>query len=187
MKSSASTLTTFLLTISAQTAFSALTTLPPTFTPPLDSSLLTTPSYAKFSDPLISTLLFTTSDVTKRQTEPDPDRKITLQDGLVFVLQCVNAGFREPCVVFGSEPGKCVSYFDFQPANSTKISDTYNDAVSSISTNTGGKCQFYKFLGCNNKGDDRGLTVDYNYDLSVPKAGDHRVIEYENKITSWRC
>lgn len=37
-----------------------------------------------------------------------------------------------------------VSYFDFQSGNDTSISRTYNDAVSSISTNTGGKCQFYK-------------------------------------------
>jgi len=37
-----------------------------------------------------------------------------------------------------------VSYFDFQSGNDTSISHTYNDAVSSISTNTGGNCQFYK-------------------------------------------
>lgn len=36
-----------------------------------------------------------------------------------------------------------VSYFDFDPVNSTEISDVYNNAVSSISTNTGGVGQFY--------------------------------------------
>ncbi|KAH6698952.1 hypothetical protein DL95DRAFT_511793 [Leptodontidium sp. 2 PMI_412] len=156
------------------------------FVPTLDISILDQPCVGKFMDPKVPTFVYY-DELEKRQTEPDPDRNVTLQDDLVFVLQCVNAGFREPCTVFGAPPGACVSYFDFQSGNDTSISRTYNDAVSSISTNTGGKCQFYKYLGCNNKGDDRGLTVDYNYNLAVAPDGDDRVPEYENQITSWRC
>ncbi|KAK7949559.1 hypothetical protein PG988_016198 [Apiospora saccharicola] len=80
-----------------------------------------------------------------------------------------------------------VSYFDFNSANSTEISDAYNDKVISLSTNTGGSCQFYKYEGCNNKGDDRGLTSSYDYDLSVPLPSDPRTVEYYKEITSWRC
>ncbi|KAH7393580.1 hypothetical protein BKA64DRAFT_755876 [Cadophora sp. MPI-SDFR-AT-0126] len=157
----------------------------PSFVPTLDDSILDKPSVEKFTDPNVPTLVLDQLD--KRQTEPDPDRNATLQDGLVFVLQCVDAGFREPCIAFGAPPGACVSYFSFRSRNDTSISDPYNDAVSSISTNTGGNCQFYKYLGCNVKGDDRGLTVDYNYNLAVAPEGGDRVPEYENQITSWRC
>ncbi|KAE9581792.1 hypothetical protein CGMCC3_g2008 [Colletotrichum fructicola] len=66
-------------------------------------------------------------------------------------------------------------------------SDRFNDKVTSLSTNTGGKCQFYKFKGCDNKGDDRGLTSSYNYNLAVALPDDPRTVEYDNEITSWRC
>ncbi|KAG4434176.1 hypothetical protein IFR05_010334 [Cadophora sp. M221] len=175
-----------LLCVLAPGVLSEFLELDLTFVPTLDSSVLDRPCADKFADRNVPTYVYYDA-FEKRQTEPDPDRNVTLQDGLVFVLQCVNAGFRDPCTVFGAPPGACVSYFSFQSGNDTSISDTYNDAVSSISTNTGGKCQFYKYLGCNNKGDDRGLTVDYNYNLAVPADGDDRVPEYENQITSWRC
>ncbi|KAF5025449.1 hypothetical protein F66182_2472 [Fusarium sp. NRRL 66182] len=93
--------------------------------------------------------------------EPEPNRNYTLQDDLVFVVQCTTPGFRPECVTFGSPPGKCVSYFSFDRANSTELSDTFNNNVTSISTNTGGLCQFYKYVGCDNKGDDRGVSLSY--------------------------
>lgn len=46
---------------------------------------------------------------------------------------------------------------------------------------------FSRFKGCNNKGDDRGLTSAYNYNLGVALKDDPRTVEYENEITSWRC
>ncbi|GKT51221.1 uncharacterized protein ColSpa_11402 [Colletotrichum spaethianum] len=122
----------------------------------------------------------------RQEAEPDPNRNETNPD-LIFLLQCTDAGFRGDCLVFGSSPGDCVSYFDYQPANSTVISDAFNDKVTSLSTNTGGKCQFYKFKGCDNKGDDRGLTSSYNYNLAVALPDDPRTVEYDNQITSWRC
>ncbi|KAK1726096.1 hypothetical protein CaCOL14_003795 [Colletotrichum acutatum] len=123
---------------------------------------------------------------TRQDGEPDPNRNETNPE-TIFVLQCTDAGFRGDCLVFGASPGDCVSYFNFQAANSTVISDRFNDQVSSLSTNTGGKCQFYKYKGCNNKGDDRGLTSSYNYNLAVALPDDPRTVEYENQITSWRC
>ncbi|TEA15768.1 hypothetical protein C8034_v002331 [Colletotrichum sidae] len=127
------------------------------------------------------------SGLSTRQTipEPDPNRNETNPDA-VFLLQCTDSGFRGDCLVFGAPPGLCVSYFNYNGGNTTDVSDTYNDKVTSLSTNTGGKCQFYKFKGCNNKGDDRGLTSSYNYNLAVPLPDDPRTVEYEDQIT-WRC
>ncbi|KAK1493869.1 hypothetical protein CTAM01_09330 [Colletotrichum tamarilloi] len=123
---------------------------------------------------------------TRQDGEPDPNRNETNPETIF--------GFRGDCLVFGTSPGDYnkylvyrVSYFNFQAANSTAISDRFNDQVSSLSTNTGGKCQFYKYKGCNNKGDDRGLTSSYNYNLAVALPDDPRTVEYENQITSWRC
>ncbi|KAF4458722.1 hypothetical protein FALBO_14532 [Fusarium albosuccineum] len=94
-----------------------------------------------------TTLVFSSSE-SKRDVpkcfEPDPNRNYTLEDNLVFVLQCTTPGFRPECISFGAPPGKCVSYFDFDSGNSTAISDSFNNNVTSISTNTGGSCQFYK-------------------------------------------
>ncbi|CZT49221.1 uncharacterized protein RSE6_10028 [Rhynchosporium secalis] len=165
----------------------AVTRYDDNFVPKLDPSLLNTPAYARFQDKTVVTLVADHYDNEKRDEEPDPNRPVTLQDGLVFVLQCTQAGFRKPsCVSFGAKPGACVSYFDFQSGNDTSVSDTFNNRVLSISTNTGGACQFYKYLSCDNKGDDRGLTVDYNYDISVAPADDPRVPEYVGNITSYR-
>ncbi|KAF5626696.1 uncharacterized protein FTJAE_9553 [Fusarium tjaetaba] len=122
--------------------------------------------------------------------EPDPDRDYTLEDGYIFVLQCTTVGFRPECISFGSEPGKCVSYFDFDPKKGehpTSISDAFNHNVTSISTNTGGACQFYHYTGCDEKGDDRGLSTSYNYNLNVTLPEDDRTPEYFRNITSWRC
>ncbi|KAK0116445.1 hypothetical protein ONS95_013460 [Cadophora gregata] len=173
-----------ILSATAPAVLSKVTVMDPNFVPPLDDSILDKPSVAKFIDPNVPTLVFK-DVISHRDDEPDPDRPITLQDGLVFVLQCVLAGFREPCLVFGAPPGKCVSYFNFQPVNDTSVSNTYNNAVSSISTNTGGYCQFYKYRGCDNRGDDRGVTMSYEYDLAV--ASDGYSGDYDNIITSWRC
>ncbi|KAH9871026.1 hypothetical protein J1614_006600 [Plenodomus biglobosus] len=157
--------------------------------------------------PIINHMITRQSD-----PEPDPNRNITTPE-LIFVLQCTDGvshshafvasctpwtnatqGFQGDCLVYGAKPGDCVSYFNFQAANSTEISDRFNNKVSSLSTNTGGNCQFYstmliktRYLGCNNKGDDRGLTADYVYNLAVPLPDDPRIVEYENIITSWRC
>ncbi|KAK1976547.1 hypothetical protein LZ30DRAFT_785509 [Colletotrichum cereale] len=120
------------------------------------------------------------------EPEPNPNRNETTPD-FIFTLQCTQSGFRGDCLVFGSPPGACVSYFNFQKENSTDISDRFNDKLISLSTNTGGMCQFYKFRGCNNKGDDRGLSSSYNYNLAVALPEDPRTPEYEDEITSWRC
>ncbi|EFQ26802.1 hypothetical protein CGRA01v4_08928 [Colletotrichum graminicola] len=118
--------------------------------------------------------------------ETDPDSNVTTPDN-VFVLQCTDPGFRGNCLVFGSPPGQCVSYFNFDSPNSTDISDIFNNQVASLSTNTGGACQFYKHDGCDDKGDDPGLSSDYNYNLAVSLLEDPRTVEYDNAITSWRC
>ncbi|KAG5743131.1 hypothetical protein H9Q70_014155 [Fusarium xylarioides] len=41
--------------------------------------------------------------------------------------------------------------------------------------------------GCDDKGDDRGLTTSYNYNLNVTLPEDDRTPEYFRNITSWRC
>lgn len=93
-----------------------------------------------FNDPAVPNLL---PSILLTRQEPDPDRPATIPD-YVFVVQCLDAGFRGDCLVFGAPPGTCVSYFSFDGDNSTAVSDKYNNAVSSLSTNTGGVCQFYK-------------------------------------------
>ncbi|KAF4337577.1 hypothetical protein FBEOM_8535 [Fusarium beomiforme] len=132
------------------------------------------------------------SSQSKRDTptvyEPDPNRNYTLEDGLVFVLQCTTPGFRPECISFGSKPGECVSYFDFDPKKGddpTWISDAFNNNVTSISTNTGGACQFYKYKGCDDHGDDRGVSLSYLYNSAV--ASDGYSGDYDRQITSWRC
>lgn len=44
-------------------------------------------------------LVKTPATTSKRQEVVTPDN--------IFVLQCVDAGFREPCLVFGAPPGEC--------------------------------------------------------------------------------
>ncbi|KAK8067369.1 hypothetical protein PG997_014116 [Apiospora hydei] len=186
---------------------------------PIAESVMNSAAFQPFQKS--AKILARTGDAPSRRAEqePDPSRPATTPE-YVFVLQCTENGFRGDCLVFGAAPGKCVSYFDFDPANSTEISQGYNDKVVSLSTNTGGSCQFYKYVlhffylpprlrssfysgfpcvltlgffgtirykGCNNKGDDRGLTSSYNYDLSVTLPSDPRTVEYYKEITSWRC
>ncbi|KAK8017874.1 hypothetical protein PG993_014200 [Apiospora rasikravindrae] len=187
---------------------------------PIAESVMNSAAFEPFQKS--AKVLASESDAPSRRAEqePDPSRPATTPE-YVFVLQCTENGFRGDCLVFGAAPGKCVSYFDFDPANSTEISQGYNDKIVSLSTNTGGSCQFYKYAiprspplkprsaalllsevqceltqgsvcvirykGCNSKGDDRGLTSSYNYDLSVALPSDPRTVEYNKEITSWRC
>ncbi|KAK2008336.1 hypothetical protein LZ32DRAFT_621524 [Colletotrichum eremochloae] len=151
-------------------------------------SVINSAAYSTFDNtPVVypTTLDLVTRD-DQPEPEPNPNRPEETPD-YVYVLQCTESGFRGDCLVFGSPPGTCVSYFNFQSGNSTNISDKFNDKVNSLSTNTGGMCQFYKFKGCNNKGDDRGLSSSYNYDLENALPEDPRTPEYANEITSWRC
>ncbi|KAK1655836.1 hypothetical protein BDP81DRAFT_486936 [Colletotrichum phormii] len=149
----------------------------------IGKDIVNSAAYEKF---LSSEVLSPKQLQTRQDGEPDPNRNET-NPNIIFVLQCTDAGFRGDCLVFGASPGYCVSYFNFQDANSTAVSDRFNNQVSSLSTNTGGKCQFYLYKGCDNKGDDRGLTSSYNYNLAVALPEDPRTVEYEDKITSWRC
>ncbi|KAK7965759.1 uncharacterized protein PG986_000036 [Apiospora aurea] len=173
---------------------------------PIAESVINSAAFQPFQKS--AKVLARTGDAPSRRAEqePDPTRPATTPE-YVFVLQCTENGFRGDCLVFGAAPGKCVSYFDFDPANLTEISQGCNDKVVSLSTNTGGNCQFYKssfysgfpyvltqeslgiirYKGCNNEGDDRGLTSSYNYDLSVALPSDPRTVEYYKEITSWRC
>ncbi|KAL0937792.1 uncharacterized protein CTRU02_207523 [Colletotrichum truncatum] len=151
----------------------------------LASSVVNSAANEPFQNTEVHTLSAGPDGLLARQ-EPDPNRNETNPD-VIFLLQCTDPGFRGDCLVFGAPPGLCVSFFNFNAPNTTTISDRFNDQVSSLSTNTGGKCQFYKYQGCNNKGDDRGLTSSYNYNLAVPLPDDERTVEYENQITSWRC
>lgn len=60
--------------------------------------------------------------------------------------------------------------------------NTYENQTSALSTNTGGLCQFYKFKGCDNKGDDRGVTLGYVYDLGTAVNGYGG--DYDDQISS---
>ncbi|KKY32396.1 hypothetical protein UCDDA912_g07651 [Diaporthe ampelina] len=105
--------------------------------------------------------------VSRRQqvpsdSTPDPDRPIVTPSS-IFVLQCDVAGFRGNCLSFGAEPGECVNYSSF---NSTQA---FLD----------------KLVDCNNKGDDRGVTLSYNYNLAEETNGYGG--DYDNQISSWRC
>ncbi|KAJ0158271.1 hypothetical protein CTA2_11958 [Colletotrichum tanaceti] len=118
--------------------------------------------------------------------EPDRNRPIVTPEN-VYVLMCTLAGFQGECLTFGAPPGKCVSYQDFEAANSTAISSRFENNLSALSSNTGGTCQYFLYAGCNDKGDDRGLSGSYFYNLAVALPSDPRVVEYENQISSWRC
>ncbi|KAJ0274759.1 hypothetical protein COL940_009155 [Colletotrichum noveboracense] len=88
----------------------------------------------------------------------------------VFVLQCVDA----------VRPGPADLRFTFT-SFSASIDKTYEDQVTSLSTNTGTKCHFYKNHACNAGGHDPGFQTAYDFDLSVDHA------EYNNAISSWKC
>lgn len=110
--------------------------------------------------------------VSRRQevpddSTPDPDRPIVTPP-YVFVLQCDVAGFRGNCLSFGAAPGKCGKQFhgstvgsfensadkggtkvNYSSFNSTQaFLDENENKTSSLSTNTGGNCQFYKSVLC---------------------------------------
>ncbi|KAK1990927.1 hypothetical protein LX36DRAFT_716431 [Colletotrichum falcatum] len=125
--------------------------------------------------------------VQKRQKvpgdgNPPPNRPPITPDN-IFVLQCPDAGFLGDCISFGAPPGRCVTYSSFN--TSQAFVNKYDNQTSSLSTNTGGQCQFYKFMGCDNKGDDRGVSLSYKYNLAI--ADDDYGGDYDNQITSWRC
>ncbi|WQF83306.1 hypothetical protein CDEST_08320 [Colletotrichum destructivum] len=151
-----------------------------------NSRIMNSAAYGRFLDTEVVSAVSLHARHEGPEPEPDANRTVVTPEN-IFVLQCTEPGFRGDCLVFGATPGDCVSYFDYQSGNSTQISSRFNDNVTSLSTNTGGKCQFYKFRGCNDKGDDRGLTSSYNYNLGVSLPDDPRTVEYENEITSWRC
>ncbi|WYZ33898.1 hypothetical protein EsH8_I_000174 [Colletotrichum jinshuiense] len=100
-------------------------------------------AYAAFlSAPLIQLDLTT----EKRQTvpedgTPDPDRPVVTPDN-IFVLQCSIAGFQGECLSFGAPPGRCVNYSSYNQTQA--FLDKYDNQTSSLSSNTGGLCQFYK-------------------------------------------
>lgn len=73
--------------------------------------------------------------------QPDPNRQVVTPQN-VYVLQCTEPGFRGNCLVFGAAPGKCANYYDF--SKDPSFLAMYDNQTSSISTNTGGECQFYK-------------------------------------------
>jgi hypothetical protein len=80
---------------------------------PLHSSVINSAAYSAFRTHL--TLALSLNLIIGRDDEPDPDRNTTLQDGLVFVVQCVDAGFRGDCLVFGAPPGDCGKFSDIFP------------------------------------------------------------------------
>lgn len=41
------------------------------------------------------------------KTDPSTKRQEVVTPDYIFVLQCVDAGFRDPCLVFGAKPGDC--------------------------------------------------------------------------------
>ncbi|KAG8169141.1 hypothetical protein KVR01_001890 [Diaporthe batatas] len=136
---------------------------------------------------MTSPLITLEGSVSRRQEvsvdiTPDPNRPIVTPP-YIFVLQCDLAGFRGSCLSFGAPPGLCVNYDSFS-SNQTFL-DKYENKTSSLSTNTGGACQFYKFIDCDNKGDDRGVTLSYNYNLN--ETTDDYSGDYDNQISSWRC
>ena len=95
-----------LVAASAPAVLASVSQLDSNFVPPLDNSILNNvESVAQFTNPNVPTLIV--DGLKTRDDEPDPNRNVTLQDGYVFVLQCVDAGFREPCIVFGAPPGYC--------------------------------------------------------------------------------
>lgn len=75
---------------------------------------------------------------------------------------------------------------------SESIVARFDNNASSVSTNTGGMCQFYREPGCG--GVDRtdpGVTMNYGYDLANNGTSGYRGIfplaGNDNNISSWRC
>lgn len=109
----------------------------------------------------------------------------------LYVLYCTDAGFRGQCEAFGSHPGQCVSFFDYDTG--ANLSAIFNDNVESLSTNTGGLCQVYNTIGCDADNSDTGFSVAYAYDLGSADpngyigVGPFNGYDRNNSITSWKC
>ncbi|KAK7444959.1 hypothetical protein Landi51_08317 [Colletotrichum acutatum] len=118
---------------------------------------------------------------------PDPNRPPVIPEN-IFLLQCSEAGFLGECLSWGAPPGRCESHLvNYSSFNKTQaFLDKYENQTTSLSSNTGGLCQFYKFINCNNKGDDRGVSLSYNYNLAVADDQGYSG-DYDNQISSWRC
>ncbi|KAL2879751.1 hypothetical protein SGCOL_004794 [Colletotrichum sp. CLE4] len=142
-------------------------------------------AFAAFQKSNLINLVATTE---KRQEvpgdgNPDPNRPPVIPDN-IFLLQCSEAGFLGECLSWGAPPGRCVNYSSFNKTQA--FLDKYENQTTSLSSNTGGLCQFYKFINCNNKGDDRGVSLGYNYNLAVADDQGYSG-DYDNQISSWRC
>lgn len=46
---------------------------------------------------------------------------------------------------------------------------------------------FTSYLHCNDKGDDPGISLKYNYDLSIVLPSHQDTYHYYRNISSWRC
>ncbi|KAK2011905.1 hypothetical protein LZ32DRAFT_659203 [Colletotrichum eremochloae] len=104
--------------------------------------------------------------------KPDPNRPSITPDN-IYVLQCRDAGF--------------LGDLDYSSFNTSQaFADKFDNQTSSLSTNTGGQCQFYKFTGCDEKGDDRGVALSYKFNLGMADS-DGYAGDYDNQISSWRC
>ncbi|KAF6807444.1 hypothetical protein CSOJ01_08173 [Colletotrichum sojae] len=188
------TLASFVLASSA-TAYALPTVQQNTLIPLVESLKASHPeAYAAFlTAPLINLDPASAGAAEKRQAvpgdgQPNGTRPIVTPEN-IFVLQCSDAGFRGECLSWGAPPGRCgltrntVNYSSFNKTQ--EFLDKYDNQTSSLSTNTGGLCQFYKFEGCNNKGDDRGVSMSYNYNLG--EATDDYSGDYDDQISSCKC
>ncbi|OHF04239.1 hypothetical protein CORC01_00578 [Colletotrichum orchidophilum] len=141
-------------------------------------------AYAAFQN---SSLIILGATTQKRQEvpgdgNPDPNRPPVIPDN-IFLLQCSEAGFLGECLSWGAPPGRCVNYSSFNKTRA--FLDKYENQTTSLSSNNGGLCQFYKFINCNNKGDDRGVSMGYNYNLAVADNGYSG--DYDKQISSCKC
>jgi hypothetical protein len=78
---------------------------------PLAESVMNSAAFEVFNNKDVPVL--TVKKASKRaggDPEPDPNRPAVTPD-YVFVLQCLEAGFRGDCLVFGAPPGQCGKLF----------------------------------------------------------------------------
>lgn len=85
-------------------------------------SVMNTPAYDLFRSPDTRTVFRTTKEEAgmvkrkysrhsqKLETEEQLRKRIALDGGYVYLLQCTDAGFRGDCLVFGSKPGSCGTF-----------------------------------------------------------------------------
>ncbi|CBX99209.1 hypothetical protein IAQ61_000676 [Plenodomus lingam] len=155
------------------------------WTPPLSNAVINSAAYASFLHS--ETVNPHYEKVQRRHDNVDPINQTYVTPDQLYTLMCTLPGFRGDCLVFGSSPGSCVSWWSYQPWNSTAVSDRFNDKVFSLASNTGGQCMFYKDLQCNQYGNDSGITKSYVYNFGLPIPEDETITDYEQAITSWRC